>query len=279
LELIAKTGERVPVEVSGKLMQYEGSPAVLVIVRDIRERKGMEEARQRLEKLATIGELATMVGHDLRNPLQAIQNAAYYLKNECAFKHPDLVPPQAKEMLQAIDDSIHYADKIVRDLQDFSSIRKPDFEKMDINTMVKEILSHVKVPENVELHVELSNLPKIEADEDQVKRVFLNLIENGIQAMENGGRLTVSTRQTGDFVEISFKDTGIGILKENMDNVFKPLFTTKAKGMGMGLPICKKFVEGHCGSIQVESEVDKGATFTVKLPIGQEKTSSGGPRS
>jgi len=114
---------------------------------------------------------------------------------------------------------------------------------------------------------ELGPLPRIDADKDQIKRTFLNLAVNGVQAMENGGRLKVSTKKTKGFVEISFKDTGTGMSKENMEKIFTPFFTTRAKGMGIGLAVCKKFIDAHGGSIEVESEVGRGSTFTVKLPV------------
>lgn len=264
LVLIAKTGESVPIEVSGTLINHQGNPAVLVILRDARERKRLEEARLRLEKLAAIGELATMVGHDLRNPLQSIENAAYFLNQELPKYN---VPPKTVEMLHTISSSIDYADKIIRDLQDFSATKPPTLEKTDINTIVKETLSQTQIPKNIELHTELVYLPEMKADKDQMKRVFLNLTQNAIQAMEHGGKLTVSTEKTEAFVEVSFKDTGVGIPNENLQKLFTPLFTTKAKGMGMGLPICKKFIENHGGSIEVESQEGKGSTFTIKLPI------------
>jgi len=270
IEIIAKTGEGVPIELSSTLIDYLGLPADLAIVRDIRERKRMEEQRLRLEKLATIGELATMVGHDLRNPLQSIENAAYYLNNELPHLSPSTpIPQRTMEMLQVINDSVNYADKIIRDLQDYSATKKPILEKTDINAIITETLSQVKAPENVKLITELSQLPETNADKDMIKRVFMNLATNGIQAMESRGTLKVSTKKTKDCVEVSFKDTGIGMSKENMEKIFTPFFTTKAKGMGMGLPICKRFVESHGGTIQVESEVGKGSTFTVKLPIQQ----------
>ena len=276
VEFIAKTSERVPVEVSATCIRYQGRPADLTIVRDARERKRMEEERLRLEKLATMGELATMVGHDLRNPLQSIENAIYYLKNECAPKLPVSIPQKAKQMFQVISDSVNYADKIIRDLQDFSAIKTPKLEKTDINAMIKETLSRVHVPANIKLRTKLGALPEINVDEDEIKRVFMNLTTNGLQAMENGGTLTVATKKTEGFVEVRFKDTGIGISKENIEKLFTPFFTTKAKGMGIGLSICKKFIESHGGSIKAESEVGKGTIFTIKLPIhsegGGEKT-------
>jgi len=268
IELIAKTGEGVPVELSGTRINYQGRPAVLTILRDISERKQMEEERLKLEKLATIGELATMVGHDLRNPLQAIENATYYLNNEIPRLLPSiLISQKAVEMLEIINNSVNYADKIIKDLHDFSATKKPTLKKTNINTILKETLSQVETPENIELTTELDHLPKVKADKDMIKRAFLNLTINAIQAMEKGGTLKVSTKKTNGFVEVSFKDTGIGMSKENMKKLFTPFFTTRAKGMGMGLPICKKFVEIHGGNIQVESKEGKGTNFTVKLPI------------
>jgi two-component system sporulation sensor kinase A len=267
-EGIAKTGELIPVEISATRINYQGRPASLVIVRDMRERKKIEEQRLKLEKLAIIGELATMVGHDLRNPLQSIENATYYLNNELSRLS---TPKGIVEMLQIIRDSVNYADNIIRDLKDFSGTKNPTLEKNDVNAIVEEVLSQVKTPKNVELIKELGCLPEIEVDKDMIKRVFLNLATNGVQAMEEkGGFLKVSTRETKNFVEVGFKDTGIGIPEKVMEKLFTPFFTTRAQGMGIGLAICKKLIDSHGGSIETESEEGKGSTFTVKLPVQQE---------
>jgi len=281
---------------SDKMHDYEarlvvgGEDEILSIVRDITERKRMEnelrryserleelvedrtvalkDSQERLvksERLAAIGQAATMVGHDLRNPLQAIENGLYYINTELSNLP---VSQKITETLQAIHDSVDYADNIVKDLQSFASKREPLFREMDINTLVKETFSHVKTPENVEAIIELGELPKIEADKDMMKRIFVNLAINGIQAMEEKrGILKVSTKETNGFIEVTFQDTGIGIKKENIPKIFTPFFTTKAQGMGVGLPICKRFVEIHDGSIAVESEEGEGSIFTVKLPI------------
>jgi len=281
---------------SDKMHDYEarlvvgGEDEILSIVRDITERKHMEnelrhysehleelveertealkESQQRLvkaERLAAIGQAATMVGHDLRNPLQAIENGLYYINNEL----PNLPNSQnIIETLQAIHKSVGYADNIVKDLQSLASKREPLFREIDINTLVKETVSHVKKPENVEAVIELGELPKIEADKDMIKEIFVNLTVNGIQAMEEKrGILKVSTKEKNGFIEVKFQDTGMGIKKENIPKIFNPFFTTKAQGMGVGLPICKRFVEIHDGSINVESEEGEGSIFTVKLPI------------
>ncbi len=271
IELKVKNGKCVPVELSSTLVNYQGSPADLIIIRDIRERKRMEKERLRLERLATIGEVATMVGHDLRNPLQSIENAAYYLNNELPrLSHPTPVPQKTIEMLQVINHSINYADKIVRNLQDFSATKKPVFKDKEIKVIVEESLAQVEIPKRVKLITEMETNPEIKMDEGMIKRVFVNLATNAVQSMEKGGTLKVSTKKTKGFVEVSFKDTGVGISKENIKKIFSPFFTTKSKGMGMGLPICKRFVESHGGSIVLESKEGKGSVFTVRLPIQHE---------
>ncbi len=230
--------------------------------------KELRETQERLlktEKLAAIGEVAAMVGHDLRNPLQSIENAAYYLNDELSNLP---VSQRTAEMLEVLNDSVDYADKVIRDLQDFSATKKPIPVKIDVNVVVKEILSQVELSENVELISEFGCVPIIEADKDMMKRIFMNLVINGVQAMkEKGGTLKVVTRRATDSVEVSFKDTGVGISTESMEKIFSPFFTTKSRGMGMGLPICKKFVDAHGGSIKVKSEKGKGSIVIVKLPI------------
>jgi len=272
IKIASSTGRDITIETSARLINYHGRPADFAIMRDISERKRAEEERLKLEKLASIGELATMVGHDLRNPLQSIKNATYVLNNELQrLDSSTSIPRKTMKMLQTINDAISYADKIIRDLQDFSGTKRPKLEKNNINAIVKEVLSRVKTPKNVELIMKLGCLPEIEVDKDMIERVFLNLATNGAQAMEKkGGLLIVSTKETKNFVEVSFKDTGIGIPEESMEKLFTPFFTTRAKGMGMGLTTCKKLIDSHGGSIETESEEGKGSTFTVKLPLQPE---------
>jgi signal transduction histidine kinase len=255
----------------------EGIASFFVLKRELNEtREELRVSREQLvkaENLATIGRAATMVGHDLRNPLQSIKNATYLLSNEMtqrASTHSVSISPKAMEMLDVINDSVDYADKIVRNLKDFSTTKKPMLKKININTLVKETLSQAETPEKVELITELGHLPQIEADKDMVKRIFMNLTVNGIQAMENGGTLEVSTKNSEGFVEVSFKDDGVGVSEENIKNLFTPFFTTKAQGMGMGLAICRRFAEANGGSMSVESKKGEGSTFTLRLPIQRE---------
>lgn len=236
-----------------------------------RELKDIHKQLIKNERFAAIGEAITMVGHDLRNPLQAIKNATFCINNELSHLPLSISSSQNTiEMLQVIDSSVNYANDIVIDLKDFSTQRKPMFMKGDINSIIKETLGHVAAPKNLEVVTELSRLPEIEVDKEMLKRVFLNLIVNGTQAMKNGGRLTISTKSKNGFIEVSFRDTGVGVSKENLEKLFTPFFTTKAKGMGVGLSICKKFVEAHNGIIEVESTEGKGTKVLIKLPILQQ---------
>jgi len=264
-EAITKNGERVQVEVSPTLIHYRGRPADLLILRDISERKRMEEERLRLEKLASIGELATMVAHDLRNPLTSIRNASYYIKNAC----PARAKAECKtaiEMLNIIEQETLFADTIINDLLDFA-VKKPlQKERQNINKLIEGSLTESNIPKNIKVERNFAKKATAIVDEKQLERVFLNLIKNALQVMPNGGKLTVTTTETKDHVEIAFSDTGIGIPEQNMNKIFQPLFSTKAKGIGMGLAICKRIVEQHGGTIDVGSKVGEGTTFVVKLP-------------
>jgi len=263
----AKDGKKIPVELNASVLKdlkgnFVGFVAVL---RDITERKIMEEQLLKSERLAAIGELSTMVGHDLRNPLSSIQNACYYLKTKLGGSKDE----KLRKMFEVIDREVNYTNKIVNDLLDFSRIKKPGLKKIDLISSIREALTQLRFPENITLTTNLGKVPAIEADPDQLRRVFQNIALNGIQAMPNGGELTVSARKNGDFIEVAFTDAGVGIPKENIEKLFTPLFTTKAQGVGLGLAICKNLVEAHDGRIKVKSKVGGGSTFTVKLPIHQ----------
>jgi PAS domain S-box-containing protein len=229
------------------------------------------------ERMAAIGETAAMVGHDLRNPLQAIKNAVYCLKStlsKCAENHAVQIPDKATRMLEVINDSVTYTDSIVRDLQDFSTDSKPVRRQADINVLIDETLRNMRIPDGVTVNRQFKQTSLLSVDADQLRRVFHNFVENAVQAMANRGTLKISSREKEGFVEVSFNDTGVGISKEAMGKLFTLFYTTRAQGMGMGLAICKKFVEAHGGSIAVKSQENKGSTFTVRLPIknGEVKT-------
>ncbi len=217
------------------------------------------------ERLAAIGELAGMIGHDLRNPLTGIKSAVYYLN-----RNVDTLAGKEKqtmEMLQTINSCIDHSDKIIRDLLDYSREIQLEKQKTSLKKLLDESLAMLNVPEKIRV---LNHLPEelsLRVDCVKVKRVFTNLAKNAFDAMPNGGKLTITSKRDKDNVQVSFADTGIGIPKEILPKLFLPLFTTKAQGMGFGLAICKRIVDAHGGKIDVETSEGNGTTFTVTLPV------------
>jgi len=215
------------------------------------------------ERINTIEELAAMIGHDLRNPLTGITSATYYLRK----KYGALMDEKGQDMLEVIEKEIEYSNKIINDLLEYSKAIKLDLKETNPKSAVTEALSHVYFPKNVQLIDLTENTPTIKIDVDRMKRAFINLIKNAVDAMPDGGTLTITSEKANDKVKIAFADTGMGISEENLKKLFGPLFTTKAKGMGLGLAICKRIVETHGGTISVESVVGKGTVFTIIIPI------------
>jgi signal transduction histidine kinase len=181
-----------------------------------------------------------------------------------------LEEPEVKETLEIIDNEVGTSERIISSLLDFARPKAPTRRKVEIRDNVMEALSRTTVPENVEVASELEEaLPVILADPDQLVQVFGNITHNAIQAMPEGGRLTVKFESTGlEWVNVAFTDTWIGIPEENLKRVFEPLFTSKAKEIGLSLAVTRTLVEGHCGSIEVQSELGKGTTFSVRRPTG-----------
>jgi signal transduction histidine kinase len=215
------------------------------------------------ERINTIGELAAMIGHDLRNPLTGITSATYYLRK----KYGALMDEKGQDMLEVIAKEIEYSNKIINDLLEYSKAIKLDLKETNPKSAVTAALSHIDFPKNVQLIDLTENTPTIKIDVDRMKRAFINLTKNAVDAMPDGGKLTITSEKANGKVKIAFADTGMGISEENLKKLFGPLFTTKAKGMGLGLAICKRVVEAHGGTISVESVVGKGTVFTIIIPI------------
>lgn len=178
--------------------------------------------------------------------------------------------PKVRDTLDILNLEVGNCARIVQDLLDFARSRPPVHVQIDVNDAVQGALSDIPVPEGVEVVTELDEgLPPILADAIQLNQVFGNIITNAFQAMPEGGRLLVRSRAAeGEGVAISFTDTGTGILEENLGRMFEPLFTTKARGIGLGLAAVRLLVERHGGKVEVESEPGRGSTFTVWLPVG-----------
>jgi PAS domain S-box-containing protein len=267
-------------EMERKLEEYAGQLETMVEARTIELKKSeeklvrysqhleelVEEKTRQLkqaERMATIGELAGMVGHDLRNPMTSISGAVYYIKNKSCLDEN----PKAKEMLDLIEEDICRANKIINDLLEYSREIKLELETCSPKTLVTAASLLVEIPDNIQVVSLVENGPEIRVDVEKMKRCFMNLIKNAVDAMPDGGTLTVKSREVNDAVEFTFADEGTGMSEETMEKLWSPLFTTKAKGMGFGLPICKRFIEAHGGKISVKSILGKGTTFSVKVPI------------
>jgi PAS domain S-box-containing protein len=243
------------------------SIGVFAAVQDITELKNLQEDLIKSAKFSVIGQLASAVGHELRNPLGVIKNSVYFLN----MMLKDVADEKIVKHLKILDKKVNSANAIISDLLDLTKQKAPNLKLTDLNKTVTNALSHLAVPENIVLESKLGKIPKTMLDEEQIQRVIQNLVMNSIQAMTEGGKLAIQTTKQDDALNVFVKDTGVGIPKKDIANLFTPLFTTKAKGIGLGLVICKQIVEGHNGAITVESKVGEGSTFIVKLPIQAKK--------
>src|SRR3989338_4961797 len=244
----------------------EEEELILLAIEDITEMRRMQENLQRLEKLAAIGKLAGIMGHEIRNPLGVIRNSIYFLN----MKFKESVDEKVRRHMDILETEIVACDKIISDVLEFARTKPPSFATEEINGVLQRFLSRANIPKIVKVETNLGeNLPKINIDIAQVKQVFSNIISNAIEAMPKGGELQVTTSQTDSFISIALKDTGVGIPKENIDKLFTPLFSTKTKGLGLGLAARQNIISAHHGKIEFESKEGQGTTFIIKLPIAQ----------
>jgi len=231
----------------------------------------LEQAQSQLvrsEKLAALGQLAGGVAHDLRSPLGAINNAIYYLKKRLGATDFAESNPRIGQFLQIAEEELEHSNAIISDLMTFTRVGVPSLSLTNLGEAVDHALATVQLRDNVRLLKQTDpDLPEVLADGEQLYRVFINLANNALDAMPDGGELTVSTAKVDGYAEVSFQDTGVGISEEDMKKIFEPLFTTKTKGTGLGLAVSQQIVDKHGGSIQATSSQGEGATFTVRLPL------------
>ncbi|MCF7875137.1 MAG: PAS domain S-box protein [Candidatus Omnitrophica bacterium] len=230
------------------------------------ELKSIQEKLIRTEKLAALGKLSGIVAHDLRNPLGVIRNSIYILKKKLA----NLPDSKVKKYLKVLDEEIEAADTIIEDVLNFTRLKNIKFLLFDLNKEIEKILTKIKIPANIRLKKTIDkNIPKIKADKEQLRRVFINLINNGIEAMPEGGELSVTTALKNSFVCVDISDNGVGIKREDKHKIFEPMYSTKVHGTGLGLSACKNIVTAHQGQIKVESRRGKGTKILVKIPLNR----------
>jgi PAS domain S-box-containing protein len=261
---VRKDGSEFPTELSASVMLSASQELTgfVTVTKDITKRKQMEQELFKSERLAAIGELAGMIGHDLRNPLTGIAGASYFLKKKGKSK----LDAKMLDMIDTIEKCIGYSNKIINDLLDYSREMKLELTETNPKLLLTQALSLLTVPANVRLIDKTCEEPTLKADSDKILRVFLNLMKNAFEAMPSGGKLLVESQGQNGKVLFRFSDTGVGMSKKAMDRLWTPLQTTKSKGTGFGLPICKRIVEAHGGKISASSTVGKGTVITLTLP-------------
>ena len=228
---------------------------------DITEHKRLEEELLKSQRIAAIGEITRMVGHDLRNPLQGIAGATDVLK-KCLANSAD---ETTREMLDVLEKDVAYSNRIITDLLDYSRIIQITPVESNLKSIIEQSLRMVPNPNGIIVDNQTENL-RIRVD-PQIQRVFVNLIKNAYDAMPNGGKLEIKSKASNEMIEISLCDTGEGIPPEVSQKLWKGPVTTKAKGLGLGLAISKRIVEAHDGSISLEKWPEHGTLARVKLPI------------
>jgi len=264
IRLRCKDGHVKTFEASGTIVQYRGRPAAMATMRDITERKRMEERLLVAERLAALGQFSGGISHELRNSLATIDSSVYYLKTK--LKGSD---EKVQTHLDRIKGSVQGATAVIQSLLDLTRMKEPNLARLDLRLVAAESIEPDKVPATVNVvRLFAAREVRVNADPEQLRMAFKNIVENAVQAMEGSGTLTVTVGTSPDGkAEASFTDTGPGIPPENLSKVFQPLFSTKTKGMGFGLAIAKMVVDKNGGTIEARSEVGKGATVVIRFPL------------
>jgi signal transduction histidine kinase len=217
--------------------------------------------QQATERLAAIGHVAGGVAHELRNPLNVIKTSVYYLLNA-----RQSTPAKQAEHLKRIERHVTLADGVITALSNFAKMPVPNQQPFPVIRCIQEALETNPVPENVNVTIDVSPaLSLVLADTDQLRIVFANLIRNAREAMPNGGNLAISAAVVDECVEVAFNDSGVGISAADLHRITEPLFSTKARGLGLGLSIARAILEKNAGSMRLTSELGQGSTFTVRL--------------
>jgi len=250
---------------------------IVLVLRDISNIRELEDAVRQADRLSTLGALAAGLAHEIKNPLGGIKGAAQLMERELP------VGSDLREYTCIMLKEVGRVNRIVEELLNLTTPRKLELSHVDIHQVLGDIVTLQKraaITKNIAFVQDFDlSIPPILADEALVTQLFLNLIKNGVEALNDNGQIRISTRVLSDYsmtkkgerfsrmVVIDVTDDGAGIPKEMMENLFTPFFTTKSKGTGLGLAICHKIVTEHRGMIRVDSEPGKGSNFTVMLPL------------
>lgn len=283
LEITRTSGEKIPVEINiTAIKNRERSIGLQAIMRDIRERKRIEQELIHASRLSAVGELASGVAHEINNPLASVAGyAEEMLDLICEKKNLDVHDLEDfKDYLTTVIEQTYRCKAITQNLLNFA--RQTDFSrvKISLSGLIEKTLSLLDLDEKVgkaKIVTDFAPEPyPVETDPSQLQQVFLNMLKNAIAAVGSDGLITLRTRYENGTVTVEFQDNGMGIPKENLEKIFSPFFTTKppGSGTGLGLSICSSIIGNLKGIIDVQSEAGLGTTFTITLPTGRsgEKT-------
>jgi signal transduction histidine kinase len=261
-----KTGELV--ETKQELERFNKTLEKRVESRT-RELKAAQEELIKKERLAAIGQMASVVGHEIRNPLAVINNSIYFIKTKLAV----ILAGDAKaaKHVKIIESEIQQANSIINEILTYSRQRELQLEPVRLNDWLEELLSLYSFPPHIEVRKSFAiENPPVEIDPTEMQQAVRNLIGNAIEVMPEKGVMSVKTFLSSPrMVAIEISDTGSGIPPEALDKIFAPFFTTKARGTGLGLAVVKKAVDRHGGQVEVESQVGRGTIFRIQIPISQ----------
>ena len=245
-----------------------GITGVVAAIRDVTEIKDLNEEIARHKRLAALGKLSSGIAHEIRNPLSSIRGLAQFVYN--SFSKTD----ERKEDLNTIIQEVDRLNKLVVQVLDFAKLKKPNLTRFSLNDLIRKIAELLKLEikdKQIKFSLELSpDISQIQADEDQVRQILMNVIINAIQAIPKEGEVKIKTEKAllggESAVKLIIKDSGIGITEKDFNQIFDPFFSTKDQGSGLGLSIVYKLIETHQGKIKVESKEGKGTKFVIFLP-------------
>jgi len=236
-----------------------------------RELKSAQDELIKKERLAAIGQMASVVGHEIRNPLAVINNSIYFIKtkvNAAAAATTVPIEPKVAKHIAIIESEIRQANGIIDEILGFARTRELNPKLTHLNSYLDDLTMSFPFPPHVELVKQLApENPTVNIDTDEMTQAIRNLIKNGIEVMPEQGKMHVRTEIAGDMVRIDVEDAGSGIPKETLEKIFAPFFTTKARGTGLGLAVVKKIVDRHKGRVEVSSVVGKGTCFKLFIPL------------